>query len=111
ATTHNNTNSIIFYSTYITKYPLNTPGESTQGAREVPLLIKENPRLLAFDSVIGTYMEDEDDFWRPLFSTTAVVHGKHSEKCYLKAMEGAVDDWAEQAIASGIVSSGPGEDH
>jgi hydroxymethylglutaryl-CoA synthase len=54
-------------------------------------------------------MEDEDDFWRPLFSTTAVVHGKHSERCYLRAMEGAVDDWAEQAIASGIIKAGPGE--
>jgi hydroxymethylglutaryl-CoA synthase len=54
-------------------------------------------------------MEDEDDFWRPLFSTTAVVHGKHSERCYLRAMEGAVDNWAEQAIASGIIRAGPGE--
>ena len=99
----------IVCSTDIAKYPLNTPGESTQGAGAVALLIKENPRLLAFDNVIGTYMEDEDDFWRPLFSTTAVVHGKHSEKCYLKAMEGAVDNWAEQAISSGLVSPGPGE--
>ena len=104
-----NSRCSIVCSTDIAKYPLNTPGESTQGAGAVALLIKENPRLLAFDSVIGTYMEDEDDFWRPLFSTTAVVHGKHSEKCYLKAMEGAVDDWAEQAIASGLVSPGPGE--
>ena len=99
----------IVCSTDIAKYPLNTPGEPTQGAGAVALLVKENPRLLAFDNVIGTYMEDEDDFWRPLFSTTAVVHGKHSEKCYLKAMEGAVDDWAEQAIASGLVRPRPGE--
>ena len=99
----------IVCSTDIAKYPLNTPGESTQGAGAVALLVKENPKLLAFDNVIGTYMEDEDDFWRPLFSTTAVVHGKHSEKCYLKAMEGAVDDWAEQAIASGLVRPRAGE--
>ena len=99
----------IICATDIAKYPLNTAGEPTQGAGAVALLVKENPRLLAFDNVIGSYMEDEDDFWRPLFSTTAVVHGKHSEKCYLKAMEGAVDDWAEQAIASGLVRTGPGE--
>src|SRR5260370_12366602 len=54
-------------------------------------------------------MEDEDDFWRPLFSTTAVVHGKHSEKCYRKAMEGAVDNWAEQAEAASLIKAGPGE--
>ncbi len=73
------------------------------------IVFSEEPRLLSFDNVIGTYMEDEDDFWRPLFSTTAVVHGKHSEKCYLKAMEGAVDDWAEQAEAAKLIKAGPGE--
>jgi hydroxymethylglutaryl-CoA synthase len=99
----------IVCSTDIARYPLNAPGEPTQGAGAVALLVKEAPRLMAFDTVIGTYMEDEDDFWRPLFSTTAVVQGKHSEKCYLKAMEGAVDNWAEQAIATGLVRPGPGE--
>jgi hydroxymethylglutaryl-CoA synthase len=99
----------IVCSTDVAKYPLNTPGEPTQGAGAVALLVKENPRLMAFDTVIGSYMQDEDDFWRPLFSTTAIVHGKHSEKCYLKAMEGAVDDWAEQATKSGLIRQGPGE--
>jgi hydroxymethylglutaryl-CoA synthase len=104
-----NGRSSIVCSTDIAKYPLNTPGEPTQGAGAVALLVKENPRLIAFDTVIGSYMQDEDDFWRPLFSTTAIVHGKHSEKCYLKAMEGAVDDWAEQATKSGLIRQGPGE--
>jgi hydroxymethylglutaryl-CoA synthase len=99
----------IVCATDIARYPLNSPGEPTQGAGAVAFLVKENPRLLAFDNVIGTYMEDEDDFWRPLFSTTAVVHGKHSEKCYLKAMEGAVDSWAEQATTSGLIKTRPGE--
>jgi hydroxymethylglutaryl-CoA synthase len=83
----------IICATDIARYPVTSPGEPTQGAGAVALLV----------------MEDEDDFWRPLFSTTAVVHGKHSERCYLRAMEGAVDDWAEQAVASGIVKAGPGE--
>ena len=99
----------IVCATDIARYPLSSPGEPTQGAGAVALLVKEEPRLLAFDQIIGTYMEDEDDFWRPLFSTTAIVHGKHSEKCYLKAMEGAVDNWAEQAVASGLVKAGPRE--
>src|SRR5947209_19004436 len=76
-----NGRSSIVCSTDIAKYPLNTPGESTQGAGAVALLVREEPRLLSFDNVIGTYMEDKDDFWSPLFSTTAVVHGKHSDKC------------------------------
>ncbi|HEX4921494.1 MAG TPA: hydroxymethylglutaryl-CoA synthase [Candidatus Bathyarchaeia archaeon] len=99
----------IVCATDIARYPLNTPGEPTQGAGAVAFLVKENPRLLAYDTIIGTYMEDEDDFWRPLFSTTAVVQGKHSERCYLKAMEGAVDNWAEQAAAAGLVKTRPGE--
>jgi len=104
-----NGRSSIICATDIARYPLTSPGEPTQGAGAVALLVKEDPRLLAIDPVIGTHMEDEDDFWRPLFSTTAVVHGKHSERCYLRAMEGAVDNWAEQAIASGIINAGPGE--
>ncbi len=99
----------IVCATDIARYQLDSPGEPTQGAGAVALLVKEEPRLLCFDPIVGTYMEDEDDFWRPLFSTTAVVHGKHSERCYLKAMEGAVDNWAEQAIASGLIRAGLGE--
>lgn len=99
----------IICATDIAKYPLGSPGEPTQGAGAVALLVKEEPRLLQFDPIVGTYMEDEDDFWRPLFSTTAVVHGKHSERCYLKAMEGAVDNWVEQALASRLIKPGPGE--
>src|SRR5207244_11004035 len=98
--------SSIVCSTDIAKYPLNTPGESTQGAGAVALLVREEPRLLSFDNVIGTYMEDEDDFWRPLFSTTAVVHGKHSERCCLKAMEGEVDEWEEQAETVQLSTAG-----
>jgi hydroxymethylglutaryl-CoA synthase len=99
----------IVCATDIARYPLGAPGEPTQGAGAVALLVKEEPRMLVFDPIVGTYMEDEDDFWRPLFSTTAVVHGKQSERAYLKAMEGAVDDWAEQAVAMGLVKTGPGE--
>ncbi len=69
----------IICATDIARYPLTSPGEPTQGAGAVALLVKEHPRLLTIDPVIGVHMEDEDDFWRPLFSTTAVVHGKHSE--------------------------------
>jgi hydroxymethylglutaryl-CoA synthase len=99
----------IICATDIARYPVGSPGEPTQGAGAVALLVKEDPRILTIDPLIGTHMEDEDDFWRPLFSTTAVVHGKHSERCYLRAMEGAVDDWAEQVVASGLVKTGAGE--
>ncbi len=104
----NNGKCSIVCATDIARYSLGSPGEPTQGAGAVALLVKEEPRLLKCDPIIGTYMEDEQDFWRPLFSTTAVVYGKHSERCYLKAMEGAVDDWAEQAVASGLIRAGPG---
>src|SRR3989442_3888735 len=101
--------SSIICATDIARYPLTSPGEPTQGAGAVALLVKEDPRLLSIDPVIGVHMEDEDDFWRPLFSTTAVVNGKHSARSYLRAMEGAVENWAEQSIGSGIIRAGPGE--
>ena len=55
--------------TDIARYGLNTPGEPTQGAGAVAILVSENPRLLALEvGVTGSYAQDVNDFWRPLYS-------------------------------------------
>src|SRR5207245_10642791 len=69
----------IICATDIARYPLTSAGEPTQRAGAVALLVKEDPRLLAIDPVIGTHMGDEDDWWRPLSSATAVVQEQHPE--------------------------------
>jgi hydroxymethylglutaryl-CoA synthase len=74
----------------IARYGLRTPGEPTQGAGAVALLVSEAPRLVSFEAGrIGTFARDVFDFWRPLYSKDAVVDGHYSVACYLEALEGA----------------------
>jgi hydroxymethylglutaryl-CoA synthase len=88
--------------TDIARYGLSTPGEPTQGAGAVAILVSENPRLLALEvGVTGSYSQDVNDFWRPLYSKEAVVDGHHSVQCYLDALAGAYQGWQEASKESG----------
>jgi hydroxymethylglutaryl-CoA synthase len=88
--------------TDIARYGLASPGEPTQGAGAVALVVSENPRLMALEvGVTGSYSQDVNDFWRPLYSKEAVVDGHHSVQCYLDALAGAYQAWKETAAATG----------
>ncbi len=93
----------------VAKYPLASAGEYTQGAGSVALLVKKNPRLLALEQIYGSFTRDENDFFRPMGCTTAVVNGKHSNQCYLDAMRGAFDSFAARALRRGAIAPGAGE--
>jgi hydroxymethylglutaryl-CoA synthase len=82
----------------ISKYPLATAGEYTQGAGAVALLVSENPRLLALEQgLTGTTTRDERDFFRPNWSAEAVVDGKYSIDVYLDCMDAAFASYCERA--------------
>lgn len=68
----------------IARYGLNTPGEVTQGAGSVSLLVKANPSILTLNEGHSAYSEDIDDFWRPNDSKVALVDGKYSTQVYLE---------------------------
>ena len=91
----------------VAKYPLASPGEYTQGAGSVSLLLKKNPRLLSLEQVYGHFTRDENDFFRPMGCTTAVVNGKHSNQCYLDAVTGAFDSFAARAARKGVIAPRP----
>jgi hydroxymethylglutaryl-CoA synthase len=93
----------------VAKYPLASAGEYTQGAGSVALLVKKNPRLLALEQIYGSFTRDENDFFRPMGCTTAVVNGKHSNQCYLDAMQGAFDSFAARALRRGVIAPASGE--
>jgi len=77
----------------IARYPIGDPGEPTQGAGAVAMVISDKPNLLCFDSeIIGNYTKNVMDFWRPLYSKTAFTNGHYSIDCYLNALEGALKD-------------------
>lgn len=74
----------------IARYGLGTPGEPTQGAGAVALLLSDAPRLLSIDpGTSGLAAIDVHDFWRPLYSKDAFVDGHYSVQCYLDALSGA----------------------
>lgn len=82
----------------IARYPVGDPGEPTQGAGAVAMVISDKPNLLYFDSDIsGNYTKHVMDFWRPLYSKTAFVDGHYSIECYLNALEGALVDALSKA--------------
>jgi hydroxymethylglutaryl-CoA synthase len=86
----------------IARYGVGTPGEPTQGAGAVALLVSDKPKLLAFEAgKTGAYAKDVMDFWRPLYSKDAVVDGHYSVQCYLDALEGAYKAYQEAAGDTG----------
>lgn len=93
----------------IAKYDLNSPGEYTQGAGSVAMLVKKNPRILAFEPNIGVFTKNENDFYRPIGESTAVVHGKHSNACYMAAMKSALTSYERKAIRRGVITLKNGE--
>lgn len=87
----------------IARYGLGSPGEPTQGAGAVALLVSEAPRVLAIDAdTVGTASNDVLDFWRPLDMKEARVDGQYSVTCYLDALTRAFE--AHRTRARWVVS-------
>ncbi|MEO9295718.1 MAG: hydroxymethylglutaryl-CoA synthase [Nitrososphaera sp.] len=94
----------------IAKYDLGSAGEYTQGAGAVALLIKEQPRLMAFDpKVASTVIKNEYDFYRPFGKETPLVNGGYSNLLYLIQVRKAFDAYKEKAINTGLVKLNEGE--
>ena len=68
----------------LARYGLKTPGEPTQGAGSISLMISNHPRLIQFEPGHASYSEDIDDFWRPDDQLFPLVSGKYSTESYLK---------------------------
>lgn len=79
----------------IARYELRSPGEPTQGAGAVAMLVSEQPRLLALDPEAGYHAEDVMDFWRPNYRGEALVDGQYSTRVYLQTLLSAWDQYAE----------------
>ena len=70
----------------IAKYGAATPGEPTQGAGSVAMLITQNPRILSFNNDNVAQTRDIMDFWRPNYSSTPYVNGLYSTQQYLDCL-------------------------
>ncbi len=82
----------------IARYDLKSPGEPTQGAGAIAMLISANPRVLAVDPESGYHAEDVMDFWRPNYRDEALVDGKYSMLVYISSM---LDAWRQYTALTG----------
>ncbi|HEX2614237.1 MAG TPA: hydroxymethylglutaryl-CoA synthase, partial [Nitrososphaera sp.] len=106
----NNGKAAVVIVSDIAKYDIGSAGEYTQGGGAVALLIKENPRLMAFDQkVASTTIKNEYDFYRPFGKETPLVNGSYSNLLYLISVRKAFDAYKEKAIKSGLVKLKDGE--
>lgn len=83
---------VLVIASDIAKYGIETPGEPTQGAGAVAMLITSNPRILSFNEDNVAQTRDIMDFWRPNYSTTPFVNGMYSTQQYLDSLK---TTWAE----------------
>ena len=73
-------------------YARDDPGEATQGAGAVAMLIDENPDLVSFSDAQGFGSADETDFLKPNQQFPS-VDGKRSMQVYLARMREAMEDF------------------
>lgn len=78
---------VLVITTDISKYGLNSPGEATQGAGAIAILISDNPHILAVDSQAVFMSRHEYDFWRPEGQEYALVDGPFSNQLYMEVFE------------------------
>ncbi|MCF6165478.1 Hydroxymethylglutaryl-CoA synthase [Furfurilactobacillus rossiae] len=67
----------------IARYGLHTPGEITQGAGAVAMVVSADPQILAISDQSTYLTQDVMDFWRPVYATEARVDGHFSANIYV----------------------------
>lgn len=80
----------------ISRYGLNTPGEPTQGAGAVVMLISNEAKLLEITNQSSYFSDDIWDFWRPNYSDIAFVDGKYSNEQYQRLFKLTYQDFIEK---------------
>ena len=80
----------------ISKYGLNTPGEPTQGAGAVAIILSKDPKLLIVEDDASFYTDDVMDFWRPNYSDVALVDGKYSNEQYQRFLNITYNNYLEK---------------
>ena len=87
---------VLVIASDVSKYEIGEPGEATQGAAAVAMLVSADPALVRIEEPSGMFTADIMDFWRPNYRTTALVDGQESIFAYLQAVEGAWKDYTER---------------
>ncbi len=91
-------------ATDVALYALSDPGEPTQGAGAVAMIV-DQPDIAVIDPMSYPWSEPAFDFWRPVGESFPRVDGKFSLDCYKKAAENCFrafvgDDDAQQKLSA-----------
>nr|BAE78982.1 3-hydroxy-3-methylglutaryl-CoA synthase [Streptomyces sp. KO-3988] len=87
---------VLVVASDVSKYEPDSPGEATQGAAAVAMLVGADPALVEIEEPSGVFTADVMDFWRPNYREAALVDGQESIGAYLLAVEGSWKDYTEQ---------------
>lgn len=91
---------VLVIATDIAKYGLNTPGETTQGAGAVAMLISATPKIAVIERQSTYLTRDIMDFWRPIYSDTAFAQGKFSTEQYIAFFENVFSRYLKETERS-----------
>ncbi|WP_427870831.1 hydroxymethylglutaryl-CoA synthase [Leucobacter luti] len=89
---------VLVIASDVARYALDSPGEPTQGAGAVAMLVSAAPALVELDPVSGRFTAEVDDFWRPNGMLEALVDGELSVAAYLDGVESS---WLDLAARGG----------
>ncbi len=92
----NNGKKALVISSDVALYERGDPGEPTQGAGAVALLISKDPNVVEIEKEQGYGAADETDFLKP-YSYFPSVDGKRSIEVYLDRMREALEDYERKA--------------
>ncbi|MEX2804055.1 hydroxymethylglutaryl-CoA synthase [Streptococcus sp. H31] len=84
---------VLVIASDIAKYGIGTPGESTQGAGSVAMLLAKDPAIMVLHDQSLALTRDIMDFWRPNYSVTPYVNGMYSTKQYLDMLKTSWDEY------------------
>ncbi|MBS9337454.1 hydroxymethylglutaryl-CoA synthase [Fructobacillus parabroussonetiae] len=93
---------VLVIASDIARYGLKTPGEVTQGAGAVAMLISADPKIATINDDTVYMTVDEPDFWRPIDSDIALVDGHQSTDVYKDMF---LKLWTRYQAASGLALS------
>ena len=88
--------SVLVIASDIAKYGINTPGESTQGAGSIAMLIKKDPKIAVINDENVCQTRDIMDFWRPNYSDFPIVDGHFSTKQYLDCLVTTFEEYKKR---------------
>jgi hydroxymethylglutaryl-CoA synthase len=75
----------LIIATDVSLYALNDPGEPTQGAGAIAMIVDSHHRIAEIDVISYPWSKPIFDFWRPVDHKFPLVHGELSLDCYKEA--------------------------